>query len=121
MCYLYQTYIQVYPYSYMSSFLRFKETELPPIEAFANDLTGEPCSQEDYDHVCRVWDVFGMKTLKDLCELYVKTDTILLDCVFQSYRKTCLSCYKLDPIHFFTSACKTFIKSFYHENNRNLS
>ena len=90
----------------MSSFQRFKETCLPPIEAFANDLTGEPCSAEDYNHVCRVWQEFNLTTLKDLCELYVKSDTILLDCVFQAYRKTCLASYGLDPIHYFTAPGK---------------
>lgn len=46
--------LQLYPYANMSSFLRFKETQLPPIEAFTNDLTGQPYSAADYDQVCKV-------------------------------------------------------------------
>jgi hypothetical protein len=87
----------------MSSFDKFAETKLPPIEAFANDLTGEPCSQEDYDHVCKVWSTFKLKSLKDLCELYVKIDTLQLDAIFHAYRRTSLNSYGLDPVHYFTA------------------
>ena len=87
----------------MSSFDKFEETELPPIEAFTNDLTGEKCSEEDYNHVCQVWTKFGLKSLKDLCELYVKADTLQLDAVFQAYRRESLKSYGLDPIHYFTA------------------
>ena len=87
----------------MSSFDKFEETELPPIEAFANDLTGEKCSEEDYQHACIVWSKFQLKSLKELCELYVKIDTLQLDAIFQAYRKQSLESYKLDPIHYFTA------------------
>jgi hypothetical protein len=43
----------VYPYSYMDSWERFNEPELPPKEAFYNDLHDEPI--EDYLYAQRVW------------------------------------------------------------------
>jgi len=36
----------VFPYSYFDTIEKFKETELPPIENFRNDLTDEDCSVE---------------------------------------------------------------------------
>ena len=90
----------------MDSFGRFKETSLPPQAAFFNDLTGEPCSDEDYEHAEKVWAVFELKTLKSFCELYCKSDTIQLHCVFEAYRKTALKGYGLDPIHYFTISGK---------------
>ena len=33
----------------------------------------------------------------------VKSDVLLLADVFESFRKTCLQYYKLDPCHYFTS------------------
>ena len=37
----------IYPYSYISP-EKFEERELPPIDAFYNDLKDEPLSKEDY-------------------------------------------------------------------------
>ena len=36
-------------------------------------------------------------------DLYLKNDVLLLADVFESFRKTCLQYYKLDPCHYFTS------------------
>ena len=36
-------------------------------------------------------------------DLYLKSDILLLADVFESFRKTCLEYYKLDPCHYFTS------------------
>ena len=58
-----------YPYSYMDSFERFREP-LPPIEAFFNDLTDSPCSDDDYSKVKKVFESFNLKTLGDLTKLY---------------------------------------------------
>ena len=44
-----------------------------------------------------------MKSLLDLHNLYVKTDTILLSSVFESFRNMCMKQYGLDPCHLYTS------------------
>ena len=46
----------VYPYSYIDSFIRFEDEELPPIEAFYNDLAREDISDEEYKHALNVWN-----------------------------------------------------------------
>ena len=58
-----------YPYTFMDSPERFKE-ELPPIEAFFNDLTNSPCSNDDYIKVKKVFESFNLETLGDLTKLY---------------------------------------------------
>ena len=93
----------VYPYEYMDSLERFKENKLPPKEAFYSRLTGEGISDEDYEHVEKVWKVFGMKTLQDYHDLYNVTDVLLLADVFENFRNVCLDNYKLDPAHYFTA------------------
>ena len=41
----------VYPYEYMSSWDRFKETKLPPIETFYSKLNVSKISEDDCQHV----------------------------------------------------------------------
>ena len=92
-----------YPYEYMNSLKRFKENKIPPKEAFYSRLTGEGISDEDYEHVKKVWKVFGMKTLQDYHDLYNVTDVLLLADVFENFRNVCKENYKLDPAHYFTA------------------
>ena len=92
-----------YPYEYMNSLERFKEDKIPSKEAFYSRLTGEGISDEDYEHVGKVWKVFGMKTLQDYHDLYNVTDVLLLADVFENFRNVCMENYKLDPAHYFTA------------------
>ena len=93
----------VYPYDYVSSLKVLSEKSLPPKDAFYSNLNDEDISDEDYQHAIRVWNTFGCKTLRDYHDLYLKSDVLLLADVFESFRKTCLHHYKLDPAHYYTS------------------
>ena len=46
---------------------------------------------------------FQWKDLGELCDLYMNTDVMLLADIFESFRKTSLEKYKLDPAHFLTA------------------
>ena len=80
----------VYPYDYVSSISKFKETKLPPKEEFYSKLNGENISDEDYQHAINVWNTFKCKTIQDYHDLYLKSD------------KTCLKHYNLDRCHYYT-------------------
>ena len=60
-------------------------------------------SEEDYQHAQRVWKEFGIHNLGDYHDLYLRTDVVLLANVYEAFRDTCLTHYKLDPAHFYTS------------------
>ena len=60
-------------------------------------------SEEDYQHAQRVWKEFGIRTLGDYHDLYLRTDVVLQANMFEAFRDTCLKHYKLDPAHFYTS------------------
>ena len=92
----------VYPYSYMNSWLRFYETQLPPIQSFYNELTLTDLSVQDYDHAQNVFESFRIRNLGEYHDLYVLTDTLLLADIFQSFRKFGLEHYGLDPAHYLT-------------------
>ena len=93
----------IYPYEYMSSWDKFKETQLPPIEAFYSNLDMSNISDDDYQHVQKVLSAFRIHNLAEYHDLYLCTDVILLANVFEAFRDTCLEHYGLDPAHFYTS------------------
>ena len=93
----------VYPYDYMDSFEKFKDTKLPSKEEFYSILNDEHVSDENYKHAQKVWKQFKMKNMCDYHDLYLKTDTLLLADVCENFRGACKQYYKLDPCHYFTS------------------
>ena len=93
----------VYPYDFTSSFESLKVTQLPNKEQFYNRLGGENINDEDYIHAQQVWDTFKIKDLGQYCDLYLKTDVLLLTDVFEDFRNNCMDVYNLDPAHYFTT------------------
>ena len=59
-------------------------------------------SESDYQHTQRVWEEFKIKTLGEYHNLYLRTDVILLENLFEKFRETALKHYCLDPAHFYT-------------------
>ena len=93
----------IYPYEYMDSFYKFKETRLPPIEEFYSSLKQSGITQEEYERAQRVWETFDLKTMGDYHDLYVTTDTLLLAGAFENFRRVCKQNYGLDPANYFTA------------------
>ena len=84
-----------YPYEYIDSQERFKETVLPPKEAFYSKVSDETISQKDYDHGSH-------STIKHLA-IIMTCNVVLLADVFQTFHKTCMDAYKLDHLHYYTA------------------
>ena len=74
----------------MTDWDKFKETKLPPREAFYSKLNMSGAGTKDYEYARRVWKEFGLKDLGEYHDLYLKTDVILLANVFEAFRKVCL-------------------------------
>ena len=93
----------VYPYDYVSSIDKRKETKLPSKDEFYSKLNDEEISEQDFQHAINVWNSFNCQTLQDYHDLYLKSDVLLLADVFENFRKTCIKHYKLDPCHYYTA------------------
>ena len=93
----------VYPYEYIDSWEKFKESKLPPKEAFYSKLYLKHISEKDYKRAQKVWDTMDEKTLGCYHDTYLKTDVLLLTDVFETFRELCLQYYKLDPANFYTT------------------
>ena len=92
-----------YPYEYMDSIEKLKDTKPPPQQAFYSKLTGKGINNYNYNHVLNVWKTFKMKSLKKYHEVYNITDVLLLADVFENFRDLCLKNYGLDPAHYYTA------------------
>ena len=68
----------VYCYEYMDGPEKFELNSLPPIGAFYSSLTKETISQEDYKYAQEVWQTFSIQNLGQYHDLYLLTDTLLL-------------------------------------------
>jgi hypothetical protein len=68
----------VYPYEYMDGFDKLGKATLPPKSKFFSKLNNADISDADYERGQNVWNVFGMKTMRDYHDLYLKTDVLLL-------------------------------------------
>ena len=93
----------VYPYDYMDSFSKFNDIKLPQREDFYSLLTDNNISEDDYRHAQNVWNTFNLQNMGEYHDLYLQTDILLLTDVFENFRKTCLTYYGLDPLHYITS------------------
>ena len=93
----------IYPYEYMDSWDKFKETSLPSIEKFHSNLNMSGVSDEDKERARSVWREFGIRNLGEYHNLYLRTDVVLLGNIFESFRRVCLENYGLDPSHFYTA------------------
>lgn len=94
----------VYPYDYMDCENKMNDQNLPPKEAFFNQLNNQSISDEEYQFAQSVWKDFNIKNMLEYTNLYLKTDVLLLADVFENFRDTSLKLYGLDPAHYFTTA-----------------
>ena len=63
----------------MDSWERFNETSLPDKKAFYSELNIEDITDRDYAHAQKVFEEFKLKNLGDYHDLYVQSDTLLLE------------------------------------------
>ena len=90
----------VYPYEYMDTWEKFDETSLPDEKSFYSSLAMENISDIGYRHGNNVFQKFKLNNLGEYHDLFVQSDTLLLADVFESFRKTCIEVYELDPANF---------------------
>ena len=72
-------------------------------ESFYSTLKQETISDDDYEYATNVYITLNWQTFKDYQLIYIHCDVLLLVDVFENFRKTCLTYYKLDPASDYTS------------------
>ena len=87
----------VYPYEYRDDWEKFNETSLPEKEDFYSDLNMKDITDADYAYTKRVCKDFEIKNLGEYHNLFVQSNTLLLE----NFRNICLKVYELDPAKLF--------------------
>ena len=93
----------IFPYDFMDSFDRMDEDIPTDPKVYANDLTKEKLSKGDATFLAKLKEVFKLKTLRHLHDLYLETDVLLLSDVFEHFHRWSIVTYQLDPAHFLTA------------------
>ena len=83
----------IYPYEYMDTLEKLKETQLPPKEKFYSRLNDKGICGKDYTHAGKVWKTFEMKNLEDYHNSYNQLYVLLLADVFENFRDICIKYY----------------------------
>ena len=109
----------VFPYNYLSNIQKLSEQQLPEIECFYNDLTGEDISESEYAFANEVWETFACEDLKDYLSIYLVADVLLLADVFENFRANCMLNYNLDPAYY-VSTPQYSLNAFLRRSNINL-
>ena len=90
----------IYPYDYMNSYDRFKETSFPSQKDCYSQLNKESIADKDYNHALNVWKELNVKNMGEYHDIYLATDVLLLADVFEAFRETAIDNYHLDPTHY---------------------
>jgi hypothetical protein len=94
----------LYPYEYMDSWEKFDQVNFPKIDEFYSSLRDEHVAKDDYLEAKRLYeDVFKCENLGQWHDIYLQTDTILLACVFEDFRRVAITNYGLDPTYYYSA------------------
>ena len=61
----------IYPYEYIDSRDKLKETSLPSIKRFYSNLNMSGVSNAECEHACNVWREFGIRNMGEYHDLYL--------------------------------------------------
>ncbi|KAG1697202.1 hypothetical protein GQR58_006038 [Nymphon striatum] len=92
----------IFPYEYLNHVDKLKETALPPIEKFYNNLTYSKCSKTDYQLAQKAWNQFNCTNLNDYMLAYLSLDVHMLADVFLQYCSVCKDYYGLHAANYIT-------------------
>ena len=77
-------------------------------------------SQDEYDHMVKLWNTFDIKTWGEYYKLYNVLDVTLKADAFEHFRYTTLNAFGVDPMHYITTpqmAYSLFLKVIMGDNH----
>ena len=83
---------------------KYEETSQPSIESFYDTLNDEPLQEKDYERAQEIWSHFGIRTLQQYHDHYLKSDVLLLADVMENFRNTIYSEHRSGLPPFYNSS-----------------
>ena len=68
-------------------------------------MTNRAITDTNYKHVLNLWKAFKMNTIKVYYDLYLKTDVLLLACVFETFWNESITSFEFDPARYLSGSC----------------
>jgi len=93
----------IFPYEYMDSINKLKESKLPPHEEFFNSLKNSNVTPEEYARAVKLYEIAKCKTMLDFTKIYLETDVLLLAEVVLNFRESMMLHYGLDICQYNTT------------------
>ena len=93
----------IYPYDFIDNYNKMYTTILPTQDKFYSKLNESECDDKDYLTAQIVWDKFKCEKFLDYHNIYLISDVLLLNDVWENFRKTCFKIYGLDTSYYYTS------------------
>ena len=89
-----------YPYEYFNSFEDYqKPVNNLKKEDFFSILKNKYPDDEEIERTKEIIRIFNIKDGEELTEIYLKSDVLLLACVFEKFIKVSLNEYKINPLY----------------------
>lgn len=94
----------VFCYSYLTSLDEFRQmTEIPPKEAFYNDLSEKHISSQEHEHAKKVFKAFHCRTMEDYLLVYNYSDVVLLLEGLLYFREEIYANFQLDVFQYISN------------------
>lgn len=91
----------IYPYEWVDQYSKFECLSLPTnLEDWFSNLTDKTKSNFELKHSQKFFYHFKFRTFGEYHNLYLKLDTVLLQDVFENFRKEIYDNYKIDPAYY---------------------
>ena len=93
-----------FPYEYITKYSDLEKSKFPGYNSFYSNLKSENITRQNYLKTKKLYQMFQCRNLKDLLEIYQRTDCLLLAVVFSAFKVTHLKAVSL--LWYYYSFCR---------------
>ena len=97
-----------FPYEFLDKISKLDYSGCPPHKNFFSRLNNTNITEQEYHQVQTIYQIFHLESLRDLLELYVKQDVLILADCMEFYREMVDTNYNLEALAYYSSPALSF-------------